>query len=109
MAIGIYLWAEGVETTGDLGIFLAPLGVEPESLYMPDYRPLLPWFGVMLLGLFFGNVLYGWRSAGPGDAYGPPGAALLAFLGRHTLLVYLFHQPVLIAALWVVGSIEPGF
>ena len=26
---------------------------------MPDYRPLLPWFGVVLIGLFFGNVVYG--------------------------------------------------
>lgn len=109
VAIGVYLRAKEVEASGVTGILLAPLGVEPESLYMPDYRPLLPWFGVVLLGLFCGNVVYGRRRAGAKDADGPPYAAPLALLGRHTLLVYLIHQPVLILALWVAGVIELGF
>ncbi|MDP9474245.1 MAG: DUF1624 domain-containing protein [Actinomycetota bacterium] len=109
VAVGVYLRAEQVEATGVLSILLTPLGVEPERVYMPDYRPLLPWFGVVLLGLFFGNVVYGWRRAGVGDADGPSYAAPLAFLGRHALPVYLIHQPVLVAALWVAGLIEPGF
>lgn len=109
IAIGVYLRAEEVDATGALGVLLASLGVEPENLYMPDYRPLLPWFGVVLLGLFFGNVVYRRRSAGAGGKDGPPYATLLAFLGRHTLFVYLIHQPVLIVALWVAGVIEIGF
>src|ERR671913_1926607 len=38
--------------------WLLPFGVVPEGVIMPDYRPLLPWFGVVLIGLFFGNVIY---------------------------------------------------
>jgi uncharacterized membrane protein len=39
---------------------------------MSDYRPLLPWFGVVLLGVFFGNVVYlAWRKKAPVTA--PPG------------------------------------
>ena len=109
VAIGVYLRAEEVDATGALGILLAPLGIESEGLYMPDYRPLLPWFGVVLLGLFFGNVFYGRRNAGAGDAGGPPYAVPLALLGRHTLLIYLIHQPVLIVALRVARVIELGF
>lgn len=109
VALGVYLRAEQAGATGALGILLAPLGVEPEGLYMPDYRPLLPWFGVVLLGLFFGNVFYGRRNAGAGDAGGPPYAVPLALLGRHTLLIYLIHQPVLIVALRVARVIELGF
>ncbi len=104
LALGAYLQAEGAALSGPFGILLAPLGIEPEGLYMPDYRPLLPWFGVVLLGLFFGNAVYGRRDADAAHAsllYAAP----LAFFGRHTLLVYLIHQPVLLAVLWVFGAI----
>ena len=40
------------------GLWLSPFGVLPEGVMMPDYRPLLPWFGVVLVGVFFGNVVY---------------------------------------------------
>lgn len=104
VALGAYLQTEPVSVAGPAAVLLAPLGVEPESLYMPDYRPLLPWFGVVLLGLFFGNAVYGRRGA---DAAHAPlfYAAPLASLGRHTLLVYLIHQPILLAALWVFGTV----
>ena len=69
-----------------------------------DYVPLLPWFGVLLLGLFFGNAFYLSRKGAP--AAPPPLAAPIAFVGRHTLFVYLVHQPVLIATLWAVGIVR---
>lgn len=109
VAIGSYLQTELVTVTGPLGILLAPLGIEPEGPYMPDYRPLLPWFGVLLLGLFFGNTAYGRRSTSRVRADGPPYAAPLSLLGRHTLLVYLIHQPILIVTLWVLGVVHLVF
>lgn len=73
-----------------------------------DYAPLAPWWGVMLLGLAAGQwwwsrerqTLSAWR-----------GAALpwrgVRFLGRHSLWVYMLHQPLLLAgfevAKWVQG------
>ena len=105
MAVGSYLVsAYDAGVTGLSGVLLAPFGIEPEGLYMPDYRPLLPWFGVVLLGLFFGNVVYAKRE-GTGSV---GNARPLAFLGRHTLFIYLVHQPVLIATLWALGVIELG-
>jgi uncharacterized membrane protein len=106
IAIGWYMRAQGVSSESP---WLLPLGVVPENLSMPDYRPLLPWFGVVLLGLFVGNVLYrgGKRPAGiPREA--PPVARPLVPLGRNSLFIYLIHQPVLVALLATLGVIEIG-
>jgi uncharacterized membrane protein len=86
--------------------WLLPLGVVPENLFMPDYRPLLPWFGVVLLGVFFGNVLYGGRVPAVSEA--PAYSRPLGFLGRNSLFIYLVHQPILVALLVVLGIVEFG-
>jgi uncharacterized membrane protein len=107
IAIGVYIRSTDVSVGGTTGTLLAPLGIVPEGVFMPDYRPLLPWFGVVLLGLFFGNVVYRERVRKvPSGAEGPAYARPVAFLGRHTLLIYLVHQPVLITALWALGVIS---
>ncbi len=86
-----YVQAQDFVAGGATGVLLVPLGVVPEGLFMPDYRPLLPRFGVVLLGVFFGNAAYlPWRKKSPPSPT-PRAAAPLAFLGRHTLLIYLIH------------------
>jgi uncharacterized membrane protein len=104
IAVGWYMRSRGVSSESP---WLLPLGVVPENLPMPDYRPLLPWFGVVLLGLFAGNVLYG---GGKRPADVPREAPLVAKplvpLGRNSLLIYLVHQPMLIALLLALGVIE---
>jgi uncharacterized membrane protein len=66
-----------------------------------DYVPLLPWLGVVLLGLTAGH----WLLARERNALMSLGRATprwLAWLGRHSLLVYLVHQPVLVGILRVL-------
>jgi len=81
------------------------LGFKPEFFYTFDYFPLLPWFGVILAGIFFGNVLY----RGHERKFNIPKIPdfifirILCFLGKHSLLIYLIHQPVLIALLYFFG------
>src|SRR5919205_4353307 len=53
---GQYILAQGLDSQS---FWLLPFGIVPEGVIMPDYRPLLPWFGIVLIGLFFGNVVYG--------------------------------------------------
>jgi uncharacterized membrane protein len=68
-----------------------------------DYVPLLPWIGVMALGLVAGQWVL---RARPGWLAGAVPAAVrpLASLGRWSLSFYLLHQPVLIGLLlaWAV-------
>lgn len=87
------------------GRWLVPLGIVPPGYGAVDFFPVFPWFGVVLLGVWLGNVFYtakGRLFALP--AWGElPQAVALGALGRNSLLVYLLHQPVLIAAMYGLG------
>lgn len=103
IASGLYVGAMDLSLAGVGGVLLSPLGISPEGLLMPDYRPLLPWFGVVLLGIAVGNLLYAGRKP---SRSAPVPVRPLAFLGRHTLFIYLVHQPVLIAILVALGIVS---
>jgi uncharacterized membrane protein len=72
---------------------------EPATL---DWRPLLPWAGVTLIGLGVGKLALPWLLASPLARWRPRLAPVraLAFGGRHSLAVYLIHQPVFFALLY---------
>lgn len=79
--------------------------IEPRS---NDWRPFLPWFGVMLAGLLAGRAILA-RGLPPAlAAWTPRGAAgqALVFGGRHSLAIYLVHQPVFIAAIFVATMLS---
>lgn len=70
-----------------------------------DYAPLFPWFGRVLIGIFVGNTLY----AGGSRRFSLPDASqnalvkALRLLGENSLLIYLVHQPIMIAGLFLLG------
>ncbi len=60
-----------------------------------DYVPFLPWFGLVLLGMALGKYLHN-----AGLIYRPIcWGQRLAWMGRHSLLIYMLHQPVLLGFL----------
>ena len=65
-----------------------------------DYVPLAPWAGVAALGIAVGHGLArsGFRAVAPFAA----APSWLRWLGRHSLFVYMVHQPILLGALWLV-------
>ncbi len=71
--------------------WLTPFGLPGPGFWSSDYFPLVPWLFLYLCGYFL------WRLVG----YKPvmeklrPGIRPLAFLGRHSLPIYLLHQPAL--------------
>lgn len=88
--------------------WLLPLGVAPQGMRMVDYYPLLPWFGVMLLGIAAGKVAYasGVRRFSLPDLSTSATVGALSLVGRHSLLIYLAHQPILIGALLLLRWME---
>jgi len=78
------------------------LGVVPQKLITFDYFPLLPWFGVVLLGVFAGNVLYpkGRKRIRLPELGRFVPFNIVCFLGRNSLIIYLLHQPVLMAIMY---------
>ena len=62
-----------------------------------DYVPLFPWSGVLFLGIAAGHALVASNFAMLAPLARMPRA--LRFLGRHSLAVYLVHQPLLLGGL----------
>ncbi|MGG7644800.1 heparan-alpha-glucosaminide N-acetyltransferase [Rhodovulum sp. YNF3179] len=71
-----------------------------------DFEPLFPWLGPCLLGVAFARLAGRaglWRALRrPGPAR--PLARRAAWFGRHSLAIYLVHQPILIGLLWGVAQ-----
>ncbi len=84
------------------------VGLIPQEFYTADYFPLIPWFGVVLIGIAFGKRLYTnyKRNFSLPDFSQKIGIKVLAFLGKHSLFIYMVHQPVLLAGFWLAGVIE---
>ncbi|MHC1596023.1 MAG: heparan-alpha-glucosaminide N-acetyltransferase domain-containing protein [Candidatus Syntropharchaeales archaeon] len=81
------------------------LGFRPENFYTLDYFPVFPWFGMVLIGLFLGNVLYP-NYTRMYDLWNNSHSSLVKLfcaIGRRSLLIYLAHQPILIALLQIFG------
>lgn len=88
--------------------WLVWLGLMPHKYFTLDYFPVFPWFGVSLVGLGVGSLLY----TGPSrrfalsDLSGVLLVRLLGFLGRHSLVIYVLHQPLLIGLLALLGFVD---
>lgn len=76
------------------------LGLSREFPPANDYLPLLPWTGFVLAGIAFANIVLARISPAKLAAWQPRGLIprLLSLAGRHSLLIYLVHQPLLIGA-----------
>ena len=77
------------------------LGMMTHKPPTEDYVPLLPWLGVVMIGIALGH----WLSLQHFRPLRPLSRATphwLIWMGRHSLLIYMLHQPVLIGLLRVL-------
>ncbi len=81
-------------------------GLQTVPLRSVDYVPIFPWFGPFLIGLALakaGDRFGLWQRLAARNA--PTWLRRFGFAGRHSLIVYLLHQPVLIALIWLAGLV----
>ena len=71
------------------------------AIHTIDYFPLLPWFGMSLLGIALGNWLYkdNKRRFEIPDISKYKPMSVFSWLGKHSLAIYLLHQPIIAGAL----------
>lgn len=63
------------------------------TFYSSDYCPILPWIFLFLLGTILGRYVQKLPESLCRVHIRP-----LAFIGRHTLIIYLAHQPIIVGA-----------
>lgn len=78
---------------------LFPLGFMPSGFSSMDYFPLLPHFLLFMSGASLGVLFKSGRAAKGMYMVRFSG---LAFIGRHALLIYILHQPVMVAILELI-------
>jgi uncharacterized membrane protein len=111
LGMGIALIVIG--STVELTFFNQPglqwFGLMTYKPFTEDYVPLLPWFGVVLIGLFLGRLALKEKRLAPVMAWRPKGALgrSLAFAGKHSLLIYMLHQPLLMGVLYLLNPSLP--
>lgn len=73
--------------------YLLWLGIMPYGFRTLDYYPMIPWFGVFLIGMFFGSY---YRRESQNYWNNP-----ISFLGRHSLAIYLLQHPIIVILLQI--------
>lgn len=101
-AVGLYLNFAAVHVSTP---WLLPLGLIPHGFSTADYFPLLPNMGFFLLGAVLGRHLYAKKKTlFPAVNERNPIVRFLSFCGRHSLWIYMGHQPVFAGICMLISS-----
>lgn len=85
--------------------YLAWLGFPSAGFVSGDYYPLIPFVFMYLAGFFAAQTAETSKRKAQAWAYANP-VPVLASLGRHALLFYLLHQPVILGVLELIYSVR---
>lgn len=76
--------------------WLMALGFHSGGFYSADYFPLLPWVFLFFAGSFVNGMLKKLPKFCYNQHIRP-----LAYCGRHSLIIYILHQPIIYGLLWI--------
>lgn len=105
--LSLPVWAASPLFDGQLFLWT---GLGAPSFASVDYVPVAPWTGVTLAGLALSRsfrVLPVWQKLS-GLAFSGTVGSFTRLIGRHSLAIYLLHQPVLYGLVWVVALQDPA-
>ena len=85
--------------------WLFPFGWTAPGFFSADYWPIIPWIFVYLFGYYFGNT--GLIEKHPKIFAAKP-TRVIPFVGRHALLIYILHQPIIFGAAYLIQEITHG-
>ena len=89
--------------------WLIVLGFAPDWFASSDYFPLLPNLGFFLLGAVLGRTVYRQKTTRlPKVNAERPALRFLTLCGRHSLGIYLLHQPILAGIMTLAAMIVRG-
>jgi uncharacterized membrane protein len=83
--------------------WLLPLGIHSPTYFSFDYFPLLPWLGIFLAGSALGKSIYAAKRSLIRTRLPP---TFVNFAGRHSLLIYIVHQPIILGVLYLLGLVR---
>lgn len=82
--------------------FLFPLGFPAPAFYSSDYFPIVPWMFLFFAGSYAGIPIKAGRF--PSFFYRQHSEPL-CFIGRHTLWIYVLHQPIIYGLLSLIFNV----
>ena len=85
--------------------FLQWLGMMTYKPITEDYVPLLPWLGLMMIGARMGQLALTKSKLWLFDYKLSSILLPVQWLGQHSLIVYMLHQPILLGALDIFGMV----
>lgn len=99
VAFFAFLLGEWLATLTVSNPWMFAIGLRAPGFASLDYFPILPWLAVPLVGLVLGE----WYMKKDPQFLKPLGRVfVLTWPGKHSLWIYLLHQPILIAALLLI-------
>jgi uncharacterized membrane protein len=107
-ALGLALIVIGFSHPHLHGVAYEWIGLAHNPYKMGDYFPFFPWLGFVWVGSALADLgLKSTRTLRWPASWEPRRwARSLCFGGRHTLIIYLVHQPLIIGLLWLVGLVR---
>ncbi|TDK38653.1 DUF1624 domain-containing protein [Rhizobium deserti] len=87
--------------------FLSWIGFAEIPPRSNDYVPLFPWIAALLLGIALARLALAQQWL-PRLAAVQTKPNLLSKAGRHSLIIYLVHQPILIAIVYLISLVHPA-
>lgn len=88
------------------GLFMTFLGFTDPEFYSTDYFSFFPWIFLFLAGYFLYHVVYAVNDGKIMEKYCRQGVEPFSFLGKHSLLIYMLHQPVIYGVFLLLSNLN---